>query len=220
MVKPTRRNGMAWWAGVSAAALGLLLAGVGPLGAHGGDAALIHGCVQKSSGQLRIVAPSERCAASETAVDWNQQGPPGPPGPAGADGGAGGLQVVDARGDVVGSVVSMSGLNPVVGIASGGTAFLLNLMGGQLQGHAGVFFDGPGCSGATYAQRVTTALPFTGVDHLGRIFVDDGQGAPASVAVQSVGSPSGCVDMAFSFPLVPSVQVFDLGVFTPPFSVQ
>ncbi len=57
--------------------------------AHGGDAALIHACVAKANGDMRIVAAAEECRSSEYALDWNQKGEPGAPGAGGAAGPAG-----------------------------------------------------------------------------------------------------------------------------------
>lgn len=51
-------------------------------------AGVIHTCYSKLGGSLRVLN-SGRCNALETALDWNQAGPPGPagaPGPAGRDG--------------------------------------------------------------------------------------------------------------------------------------
>ncbi len=56
--------------------------------AHGGDPTAIHACLDKD-GKTRIIAapgigdPNQLCKSSETAVDWNQTGPPGPAGAAG-----------------------------------------------------------------------------------------------------------------------------------------
>jgi hypothetical protein len=80
--------------------------------AHGGDTAKIHGCVVKYVKFVRIVGANENCLSSETALDWNAQGPPGlpgatgPQGPAGATGPAGpgsalGFGYVAANGDVI-----------------------------------------------------------------------------------------------------------------------
>ncbi len=44
---------------------------------------IIHGCVDKVNGNLRIVASGTSCRNNETSLDWNQQGPQGPAGPAG-----------------------------------------------------------------------------------------------------------------------------------------
>src|SRR5919108_323143 len=41
---------------------------------------VIHGCFNKQSGNLRVVESSSECRTNESAIDWNQQGPPGPPG--------------------------------------------------------------------------------------------------------------------------------------------
>jgi hypothetical protein len=40
----------------------------------------IHGCAQRSNGNLRVVESSSDCRNSEQALDWNQQGRPGAPG--------------------------------------------------------------------------------------------------------------------------------------------
>jgi hypothetical protein len=40
----------------------------------------IHGCYNKSNGNLRVVESAADCRSNETALPWNQQGPPGPPG--------------------------------------------------------------------------------------------------------------------------------------------
>lgn len=62
--------------------------------AHGGDGALIHACVNVSSGGLKIVGPQGSCSGNEVALDWNIQGIPGPQGPQGEKGemGAMGIQ--------------------------------------------------------------------------------------------------------------------------------
>lgn len=44
------------------------------------------GCVQVSSGQLRLVSASERCRPNEARIQWVANGPTGPTGPAGAAG--------------------------------------------------------------------------------------------------------------------------------------
>ncbi len=43
--------------------------------AHGGDLNLIHGCVRKGVGILRIVGANQKCDKFETPLDWNIQGP-------------------------------------------------------------------------------------------------------------------------------------------------
>src|SRR6478672_1590502 len=37
---------------------------------HGGDASLIHSCVNKSSGEIKIVAANATCKNNETPLDW------------------------------------------------------------------------------------------------------------------------------------------------------
>lgn len=53
---------------------------------HGGDATLVHGCVHKSSGIVKVVSADETCPPQHDAVDWGIVGPPGPAGPAGPAG--------------------------------------------------------------------------------------------------------------------------------------
>ena len=42
--------------------------------AHGGDAGLIHACVNNDSGTLRIVGPDQNCKSNETPLDWGGSG--------------------------------------------------------------------------------------------------------------------------------------------------
>ena len=204
----------------SAAVLGLLLASAGPAWAHGGDPGLIHGCVQKMNGRVRIVAPSAACHPGESAVDWNRTGPQGPAGPPGPAGGAG-LQVVDAGGTAVGPVVALELLNPVVLVRTGAFTFTLRFDGSRLQGYDAVYFDAPGCSGHPHVQRLGVALPTTAVDHTDRVYVDDGQSAVGVVTVASLAVPDGCFDFTFNIFGVPAVLALDLAAeFTPPFRVQ
>lgn len=50
--------------------------------AHQGQVSggVIHACVGKNNGGVRVIAASGACAANENALDWNAQGPTGPPG--------------------------------------------------------------------------------------------------------------------------------------------
>ena len=50
------------------------------------SAQVIYGCVQRSSGQLRIVGSLTDCRASESGIFWNTTGPTGPAGPQGPPG--------------------------------------------------------------------------------------------------------------------------------------
>lgn len=60
--------------------------------AHGGDVTLIHACVSKRGGTVRIVSPTATCDVSkETALDWGIQGSKGDKGDTG-DVGPMGLQ--------------------------------------------------------------------------------------------------------------------------------
>jgi hypothetical protein len=50
---------------------------------------VIHGCVAKSNGALRVVGGSKDCGAHETPLSFNQTGPRGPRGAAGLQGAPG-----------------------------------------------------------------------------------------------------------------------------------
>ena len=48
---------------------------------------VIHGCYQKTNGQLRVIDPAvSSCNPSETPLQWSQTGPQGPVGPQGPQG--------------------------------------------------------------------------------------------------------------------------------------
>ena len=67
----------------------LSLLGVTYVSAHGGNTALIHACVNNTSGEVKIVGANSACPSNYRALDWNiqgqtgQQGPIGPVGPTG-----------------------------------------------------------------------------------------------------------------------------------------
>lgn len=101
-------------------ALALLAAPIG-LRADAGDSTLVHACVSRKTGAVRIVGQPSACdLRKENPVRWNvvgPEGPMGPPGPRGLAGPAGpaglarsqgfsGLQVVDADGELVGQLVT------------------------------------------------------------------------------------------------------------------
>lgn len=56
-----------------------------------GSDAVLHACYTNRVGSLRVVDPSagQQCLPTETAIQWNQQGPPGLTGPQGPQGPAG-----------------------------------------------------------------------------------------------------------------------------------
>src|SRR6185295_10001037 len=111
----------------TAVALGVILPVVGAaswVAASENPTPTIHACVQRDSGQVRVVSANEQCRRAETALEWNNEGPAGsagpagpagtpgdggpagpkgdsgPAGPAGADGFAGQAGASGARGDI------------------------------------------------------------------------------------------------------------------------
>ncbi len=79
---PTKQKRLALVAAAAAIAIATSVAAWG----HGGDPALVHGCVQQSSRIVKIVGADEACPPSYEALDWSITGPPGPAGPAGPAG--------------------------------------------------------------------------------------------------------------------------------------
>jgi hypothetical protein len=73
-----------------AVAAAIAVAGVGYGVAHADipDSGVIHGCYNARTGYLRVIDTSAKqaCYQSETALSWNQTGPPGPAGPQGPPG--------------------------------------------------------------------------------------------------------------------------------------
>lgn len=86
------------WAALGILAVGLV--GGGAAYASIPDASgVIHGCLQKNVGNLRVIDPStDACRSSEVALDWNQTGPTGPIGPKGPTGATGAKGATGANG--------------------------------------------------------------------------------------------------------------------------
>jgi hypothetical protein len=61
--------------------------------------AVIHACVKKVGGAVRIVSATTKCASTETAMSWNAQGPQGIAGPRGAQGPVGPAGEKGLKGD-------------------------------------------------------------------------------------------------------------------------
>ena len=63
------RSTIGWLLVVSAFTCSLAVSTPGAF-AHGGNPALVHSCVNKSSGEVKIVSPNATCKQHENAVDW------------------------------------------------------------------------------------------------------------------------------------------------------
>lgn len=68
-----RRGGTRTTAPAVVLAAAALALGAGPAGAHGGDAGLVHSCIDKA-GNVKIVAADEACKKHELALDWARGG--------------------------------------------------------------------------------------------------------------------------------------------------
>jgi hypothetical protein len=130
--------------------------------AHGGDASLIHACVHRSSGNVRIVAPDEACRPPESPLHWPRE----------AQAGAGairGVQLFEADG--------------LFTVPSGVTSVVVELWGGggaaavpptPLPPAPPVVSPGGGGGGGGYVRTVVAVSPGQNVA------VTVGQGGAAS----------------------------------------
>jgi hypothetical protein len=66
--------------------------------AHGGNTALIHACVNNTSGEIKIIGANGTCPSNYRALDWNIQGPAGQQGPIGPVGPVGPIGPIGPQG--------------------------------------------------------------------------------------------------------------------------
>ena len=76
----------------------LSLVSVTYVSAHGGNVALIHSCVNNTSGEIKIIAATANCPSNYRPLDWNIQGPAGQQGPIGPVGPVGPIGPVGPMG--------------------------------------------------------------------------------------------------------------------------
>jgi hypothetical protein len=198
---------------------------------HGGDSKLIHACVEKRHGDVRIVGAREHCKRHERAMHWVREVPtstPAPP-PAPAPTGATAAEVVDAADVALGPVVAMSGNLPVVGIRRNGRIFPFIAANPEmgfatLSGFDTLYFSGAACDGNRFLVRSVSPFPATAIDQSGNGFGDAGVAAPGGTTLGSSFSWGGCLAIGVENPapdaVVPAVQLFASSDFTPPFGVR
>jgi len=201
---------------------GLTLAVAAPaVHAHGGDPNLAHSCVNNSSGEIKIVAPTATCKTNETAVDWSITGPAGPR-----------LTAVDANSREMGPVISIDtvqGNSPWIALSVGDFNFALELLRRDARadfygGTTAVSFDGSDCTGTPFVRQQNTAMPLVAVGPPGNTVYRAIPGAPlGNPTVRSSFFVGGaCTNhIPFAVPAFPGEQVVELDtLFTPPFSVR
>jgi Collagen triple helix repeat (20 copies) len=129
---------------------------------------VIHGCIKKSSGVLRVIDPSkgDRCHKNEVAIEFNREGPsgaagaPGNTGPAGTTGtGANGLKGDTGATGAAGATGATGSQGPKGDTGATGAAGAAGATGSQgPKGDTGA--TGPqGPAGISSVQQV--AFPFT-----------------------------------------------------------
>ncbi len=142
--------------------------------AHGGDAALIHGCRKANNGDLRVLAgPTDICGQNETPLDWNITGVAGPQGLTGATG-------------VVGAIGAQGPIGPTGPVGPQGLAGATGATGAA--GPQGL----TGATGAVGPQGLTGATGATGaVGPTGLTGATGASGAVGPAGVQGVAGPIG-----------------------------
>jgi hypothetical protein len=129
---------------------------------------VLYACVNKSTGAVRIVSQSTKCAATEYATHWNVTGATGPAGPQGPPG-AGARLVTDSNSKIVGTflpdVSGSAGTNSDVVLQINSIWFQLPVSTtGFASNGTGLYYSRSGCSGTAYiASRAGPGQPMTGL---------------------------------------------------------
>lgn len=105
------------------AVLGLVIAGGVAYAAIPGGTGVISGCFNNVHGGLRMIdtEAGDTCKNNETAISWNQQGPPGPQGPPGVTPGPAERTVDCSAGETVSGALAQTSAAPSVTITIRGT---------------------------------------------------------------------------------------------------
>jgi hypothetical protein len=153
---------------------------------HGGDASVIHACIRRSDGRVRIVGRDSACLKGEKPIHWNITGPRGAAGPKGDKGdhglqgprgptgpqspprapGESGIAVYDGNGAKVGDVIDINldftgqfGGTAVIALALDGRFLALRATPSGFQGfHDRLRFESVDCSGTPFLDPRPSAV--------------------------------------------------------------
>ena len=198
--------------------LGVLIGWPAMAGSDGGDAGLIHACVNPSN-LTRIVDANDACRHNERSVHW-----PAAFSKAAAPAAGGALTVVDKAGKSVGPLIRPE----AVALAVDGERVVVGVRPDRLYGLVGVafYFRELNCSGERLVSPAADVLlPYVQVVSTTGYF-GGREAVPYQVgsmlyAGSSAATPV-CYNNTSPFPtynLTPA-RIVDLGGFTPPFSVK
>jgi hypothetical protein len=136
------------------------------------SAEILYGCMNKTNGNVRIVAEGVVCQNSEMPVSWSSEGVPGPAGPTGPEGPAGPTGPAGPEGPAGAGVKTVSGIVNADGTKNavtpnGYTSLRLSAGRYQIDFPAGTWTAFPvmtvtafGASGAYGNAIVSSALGF------------------------------------------------------------
>lgn len=156
------RHGMSPWFVLSVLACSVvaLLVGGAVYASSASSQSVIHGCLNTSSHVLRVMNASNRCAAREVPLNWNQQGVPGARGARGKRGIQGFQGAVGATGDT-GAVGATGPQGPQGFTGPVGPQGAQGIRGATgAAGPAGITWMGSWSSAASYS--VNDAVAFGG----------------------------------------------------------
>jgi len=144
----------------------LSLVSVTYVSAHGGNTALIHSCVNNTSGEIKIIAATANCPSNYHSLDWNIQGPAGQQGPIGPVGPVGPIGPQGLQGEQ--GPQGLQGIQGPAGIS--GLEIVTANSGTQVAARIDVFVECPagkqvlgggyGTIGSNLDTSISTSAPY------------------------------------------------------------
>lgn len=190
-----------------------------PLFADGGNPTLMHACVKKQNGQVRIVEPNDNCLPLESSQHWAV----GTQGNTAGNIGNSSFEVIDANGRLVGN---FSGFGMVFHLFG-----RVVLLGADRDGFRGgeLYFESRNCTGTpwiiVFPNSSSMLAPFGTVAPPGTtVYVSAADASTETFHAGSVYRERRCDLDPFPFgnvEVLPAVPLIDMDtLFTPPFAAR
>lgn len=192
-----------------------------PLFADGGNPTLMHACVKKQNGQVRIVEPNDNCLPPESSQHWAA----GTQGNTAGSIGNSSFEVIDANGRLVGNASAAGGY--MVFHLSGRVVRLFVGRDG-FRSYLELYFASNDCTGTPWIESPSSHFVDNGsVAPPGMtVYVPDPADVPTTnMVVGSLLRDGTCHPNPFPFgsvaSLAPAVSLIDMStLFTPPFAAR